>query len=534
MVMIGSGHRVLLTGGEGVVLYAPTARGMQRETAISWDVPNFEQVLADTLAGSNQRKSVLVLFDGADQTYKRETIGQKMSFIDRPRFVKRKLELTYPSYPIRAAQEIKPPKNTKRGQHKPSYLFVALPEIEQLDRIGNALFESGVPVSGFGLLPMESSGLVTELAEKSFGKAEGRSRWSVLIGQHETGGLRQVVVKDGNLALTRLTPTSDAGASGPGWVEEAAREFRATLTYISRFGYSSDDALDVMIICGDIEKQFFDPKTMPTARFKCLNPSEALRTIGIKSAGLEKSNFADAVHASWAGRKGKLALPMVVPSIQRIRAPRQHVRIASVALGLSAASICYLALQGYWSYSQLKSEIGEKQNQRTMLQREYDEEAKVFEGLPVKPETVQAAMDVKESLEKETINLRPLLHKLKDTLGNEIHLQELTVEHTPTAALTGTQPGVFAPAGSPEDRGKVKMTFKFTLPDAMALEQKVTRAEQLAVTLRSVFPNYNVSIVSQFGKVQRGGKFTGDAGNTQAQVGGAPDVAEFQLEGAPL
>lgn len=534
MIKIGSGHRVLLVGGEGVVLYAPTGRGMQRETAISWDVPHFEQVLADALLEQNRSKSVLVLFDGADQTYKRETIAQKMSFIDRARFVKRKLELTYPSYPIRAAQEIKPAKGVKAGQVKPSYLFVALPEIEQLDRIGNALYESAVPVSGFGLLPLESSGLVTELAERSFGKADARARWSVLIGQHETGGLRQVVVKDGNLALTRLTPTSDAGTSGPGWVEEVVREFRATLTYISRFGYSPDDTLDVMIICGDIEKQFFDPRLMPTPRFKCISPADAVRAIGAKSFADSKSNFSDVLHASWVARKSRLSLPMVVPSIQRIKGPRQNVRLVTAALALSALALSWASLQGFWDYRQMETEIAEKQNQRAMLQREYTEESKVFEGLPVKPQVVKAAMTAKASLEKNAINLRPILHKLKDVLGSEIHLEELSVEHTPPGPAGSPKPAGFGAPQAAEDRGKVKVVFKFTLPDTMPLEQKVTRAELLADTLRQVFTNYTVSIVSQFGKVQRGGKFAGDAGTAQAPVEGVVDVAEFHMEGAPL
>lgn len=529
--MLSSGHRVLLAGGEGIVLYAPSGRGIARETSIAWDVPNFEQQLADTLAAENQSKSVLVLFDGTDQTYRREEIAAKMSFIDRPRFVKRKLEMSYPSYPVRAAREIKPPKGVKG---LPSYLFVALPETEQLDRIGTALYESGSPVAGFGLLPAESASLVNEMAHKAFGASGRKSRWAVLVGQHETGGLRQVVVKDGNLALTRLTPTSEAGASGAGWVEEANREFRATVTYLSRYGFTSEDGLDVMIICGDLEKQFFDVKSMPTQNVRMLNPSEALRMLGVRSTGLDKSNFADVLHAAWAGRKAKLYLPIVVPSIARVQVPRQTARLATAALAILACGVAWATLQAFWSYSQIQSEIGEKENQKVMLQREYDEEAKIFDGLPVKPEVVKAAMGVKTLLETNTVNLRPILHTLKATLGNDIHLQELNFEHTPGPALSGEKTNVFAAAPDAADRGRVSLTFKFSLPDALALEQKVNRAEQLAVALRTAFPGYNVSISSQFGKVSRGGRFTGDTGPAAGNAAGNADFAEFKLEGAPL
>lgn len=537
MVMLGSGHRVLLAGGEGVVLYSPGGRGIERETSISWDVPNFEQQLAQFLSSAHQSKSVLVIFDGADQTYRKEENIPKLSFVDQPRFVKRKLELAFPSYPVRAALEIKPAKKVRGVKTTPSYLFVALPETEQLDRIGAALYESGVSVAGFGLLPAESSGLVTELAGKVFGE-DKKSRWSVLIGQHETGGLRQVVVKDGNLALTRLTPTSEAGTSGPGWVEEVTREFRATLTYISRFGFSSEDGLDVMVVCGDLEKQFFDPKTVPTQNFKCLNPAEALRAIGARSLGLEKTNFADPLHAVWAGRKSKLNLPIVVPSIDRVMGPRSRARLGSVALALLACGIAWLSLQSYWSYSQYKEETAQKQSHRDMLQREYDNESKVFDSLPVRPEVVKTTLSVKTLLENNTVNLRATLHTLKNALGNDIRLEDLNLEHTAAPAVTpGASEGksaMFAPPPDPNNRGSVKINFKFTLPEGMLLEQKVTKAEQLATTLRQAFPNYSVSIVSQFGKVSRSGKFTGDSGSTAGTAAGANDFAELQLEGAPL
>lgn len=548
MVAIGGGRRVLLVGGEGIVLYAPLGRGVERETSISWEVPNFDEQLVEALEGKHKNKSVLVVFDGADQTYRKEENIPKLSPIDRPRFVKRKLELAFPSYPIRASLEIKPPKKKKKlisikaaakgEEPRRSYLFVALPDTEQLDRIGAALYETGVPVAGFGLLPLESTGMVEALTEKLFGqKGVKRSRWNVVIGQHETGGLRQVVTKDGNLALTRLTPTSEAGTSGTGWVEEATREFKATLTYISRFGYTDADGLDVAVICGDVEKQFFDPKSLPVTNFQCVNAGEALKALGSKSFGFEQTNFADAVHAAWCARKGMLTLPVRVPSIHRIMAPRLGARVASAVLSLSMVGLLGMAAVDFQEYMSVQDEVSDKENQQTMLKREYEQEAKVFDGLPVKPDTVKATLGIKKLVETNTVNVRVLLHTLKNTLPSDVRLEDLKISHKPGPALkigvsSPQRPGMRfgTPQEDPSDPGTVIIHFGFTLPRNMELQQKSIRADELATALEAAFPGFDVRLKPFAGMDDTSGVI-GPGGTPRSTNNSA---AEIDMEGKPL
>ena len=544
MVAIGGGKRVLLVGGEGVVLYAPHGRGMERETSISWEVPNFDQQLAEALGAKNQSKSVVVLFDGTDQTYRREELPAKLSINDRPKFVKRKLELAFPSYPIRASLEIKPPKKKGRAAkggktELPSFLFVALPETEQLDRIGNAMYEAGVPVAGFGLLPLESMGLVNEMSEKVFAGRGKKSRWAVLVGQHETGGLRQVVIKDGNLALTRLTPTSEAGTSGTGWVEEVTRELKATLTYISRFGYSNDDGLDIVVVCGDVEKQFFDTKAIPVTNFQCVNVSEAMRHIGLRSFGMEKSNFADALHAAWSSRKAGLKLAVKVPSIQRIMAPRLAARVGSVLLAFTILGLIGFTAQGFQQYRTLEEEITGKQNRKTMLDREYEQESKVFDTLAVKPDVVKATLSVKKLLETNTVDLCPVLHMLKNTLPSDVRIENLSIEHYASSNLkvadSSTGGGIFGTPEEISDPGKVRINMVYSLPDNLILEQKVQRSDDLVKKLKAAFGGMDVTLKKQFGGVTDTGSAEGKLGDVgPAGASSMLDVAEIEIKGAPV
>lgn len=539
--MLG-GKRVLLIGGEGVVLYNPSGKGVDRETSISWEVPNFEAQLVEALAERNSSKSVVVLFDDADQAYKKEEIPSNIGTFDKPNYIKRKIGQLFPSHPIRAAMQVKPPKKkgggltlTKPAAGPVAYLFVALPELERLDVIGNALLESGVPVAGFGLLPVESEGLVSELGAKLFSKDGKKARWSVLIAQHETGGFRQVFVKDGNLAMTRLIRTTDANLSGQTWAEEVLKEFRASLAYIARIGFTPAEGLDLVIICGEIEKQFFDPKSLPVAGFRAMTVTEALKTIGAKSFGLEKSVYGDALHAAWVGRKNSLALPVRVPSIHRIMAPRLSARFATGSLVVAALGLAWFAFASFQEYSTIETEIAERQNQKIMLEREYADEAKVFDTLPVKPEIMKGALSVKKMLEQNTVDVAPTLNILKSVLGDDIHPSELRYEHKPNSAyLLGNTPGTIVKPAGADDRGSLIVTFKFSLPESMLLEQKVIRAEELQKKLEQSLPKYRVRIVSQFGNASRDGKMAGVLGEGAPSSAGIIDSAEFELEGAPL
>jgi len=350
MGLVVSRKRILVVGGEGVTLFGPTARGIEREAALSWEVPNFDQQLVEALNEQNKTDPVLILFDGADQTWRKEENIPKLSPFDRARYIKRKLDQTFPSYPVRASIQVKPPGES------PFYLFVALPETDRLDSIAADMQEAGVQLAGFGLLPAESVGLVKALASKVFTKEDRPSRWAVLISQHETGGLRQVIVKNGNIALTRLTPTSEAGVHGPGWADEVVREFKGTLTYIARLGYLAEEGLDVMVVCSSIEKQFFSDKSLPVTNFQCITPAEALAAIGSQGISLGETNFGDVVHAAWVAKQRSLTVPVVVPSIQRIMVPRKMARLASAALFLALMGLGFFVSSEYSDYISVKND----------------------------------------------------------------------------------------------------------------------------------------------------------------------------------
>lgn len=541
MVGLKANRRVLIVGGDGVALFSNGASGFDREASISWDVPNFDDVLVEALAKGKSRGSLVILYDGADQTYRREENLPKLSVMDRAAYVKRRLEMAFPSYEIRASMELKAPptKGRSRAVQKPSpaFLFVGISDTEQINRMGDAVLDGDVSVSGFGLLPIEAAGLMKELSSRLF---ETKSRWILLAGQHETGGLRHVVIRDGNLALTRIIMTAEGGGSGATWAEEASRELQATITYISRYGYTQEDSLDVIMVCGDVEKQFFDPRLIAAKNFKCLNVKDALTTLGIKAPHMGNTNFSDALHAAWASKRPSMQLSVQVPSIQRVKMPRLAARAGAALLSVSAIALLGLSVHAYVSYSSTEEEIGQKQNQQSMMEREYAEEQKAFDGLEIRPAAMKAAMDNKRRLEDNSPDVSAFLSRLKSVMDGNVFIQELEFEHTPAPVLgipamsqsaSRSAAGIGATPIEIGERGAIYAKFKFTLPDTMSLEEKVLKAEKLAEELRRVFRGYRVVVVSQFGKVSAGGKFEGVFGK---QISKEENFAEIQMEGQSL
>jgi len=468
-----------------------------------------------------------VLFDGADQSYRKEDNVPKLGMFDRGRFIKRKLEQAFPNYPIRAAQFL-----TDR-----SYLFAAVPETENVERVGAALLEAGVPVEGFGLLPVESAGLVNGLSDRLFGQRGARSRWAVLIGQNETGGLRQIVIRDGALALTRLTPPSDGATAGAAWVEDVMREFKATLTYIARFGYTADEGLDVIVIAGDAEKKAFEQeKYLPGSNFRCLKVPEALMALGLGGFGFSSAGFADALYAVWAGSKRQLTLPVRVPSIERIVTPRKTARIFTFLLLAALIGAGGFVFSAWQDLNALTLSVEQKQNQKNLLLQEFQHEQETLAALPVKPERVRGALAVQSYLDSSSVSITPTLNALRSVLAADMRLTSLTFEHTasppprPVVVIEGT-----APPPAVHDPGKARIRLRFTLSGSLTLEQKVNRTEAIAAQMKQVFAGYEVKILSQFGGVTRTGRFEGSAGGDPT----APDnrgnnFAEIELQGKPL
>lgn len=295
-------HRLLLVGEQGVILYAPEADGVHRALSIGWEAHDFGARLAQACAGEAAPQPMTILFNDGGSSYRRE---ENVSMSE----CRKKLDAAFPraQFPARALLEV---------PAEGSCLLVAMPADARFDMLGRALSDAHVRIDSCGVLPVESTGLVNALADKVFGGGR-KSRWASLIGQHETGGLREVVTRDGNLALTRLIPLEEGQRHGAGWAAAVAKEFRLTKDYLVRFGYAEKDGLDVMVVCGKPEARLLASEKLPATRLRCLTLAESLSLLGHGSGARNGGDFADDLHAAWAEHQDRLTMPIPTQELMR-------------------------------------------------------------------------------------------------------------------------------------------------------------------------------------------------------------------------
>ncbi len=547
--MFGFRRRTLVLGNEGIVLFGPSPRGgVERELSLAWSIPNFEEQLIDVLSSRHSKNSVTILFDSTDNAFRREENIPKLNALDRKKYVKRKLDQVFSTYPIRAFMEMKD-KDASKEKKRPSYLFYAITEIENINIIIKCILEAAVPVAGFGVLPIESEEMVATLATKLFdtkeNKGKKKSKWAVLLGQNETGGLRQVVVKNGKMVLTRLTPTSEAGVQGKEWVDEVITEFTATQTYLTRLGYRPDDGLDVIVIASKKDDFYFSGKEFsPGDNFACLTTVDALKTIGSKRSIIDDINYGDPLYAAWSSKRKTLTFPLKIPALMNILLPRLAARIVAVLLVIAVLATAGYNFHIFQEYLKVVEKVEQNERQKKLLGKEYDKESKVFEAFPIELTKVKNTLAVTDDLDSKMFKITPMLNIIKKGLPNDIKLYELIVDFTPKRTIKSRKKGrnsrraaaaaaaSSAPASS--SGGTVRIEFKYALLKNMVLEKKVIRAEQIIEELKRTFKDYQIDLTQQFGNVEREGGFSGgntDSAEKMQSVVSNEDLASVRMMG---
>ena len=545
----GRSRRVLIMGDEGIVLYAVAKKKATRLISLPWEAPNFNK---DAVAALNQkhRGSVLVLVDSVEQYYRKEKIPN-VGAMDRPKIVKRDLAMAFPNFTIRQSMEIKKPK--KRGEksntkERLQYLFAALPDTPNLKKVVDVLFEAEVSIAGVGLLPLESTGLVDELATRCVEKSNGkRSKWTILIGQNETSGLRQVVTRNGNLALTRMTPLPDA-ATGANLSGEIIRELKASLSYIPRHGYQADDGLDFIVIAPKESHEALKMARLPVTNICCMDTLESVRTLGGDYQGNIAQTYADPLYALWGAKKSKLTLPMKVPALEKISLPRKLAQFSIIGAFLIVIGLLWMMYQSYAAYTEATQEIQSRKTQKSALTRDYEQESQIFSELPRKPEVVNNVLAVKRMLEDNSIDVTPMMQRLQTALQNEFLVKNISVRHvapedTSIAQASSTAPRSMLSASSTGDdkedigeNGQITVALSvYPVNSQMPLEEKVNRAEALLTRLQEAMPEHNIELSKQFGGISRTGKFSSKTvENDQDSTLSAVENAEFTIKGPPL
>ena len=239
LALMSPNRTVLLIADDALFIYSVTSRAARFIDAVAWGADDFVRTVEKLLRKECGGKPVLILNDMTDQYFKGGQRLPNVGMMDKQGVLRRKLQVAFPNYPIRGALPIKQKKGERPapGADKAAnarvagdlYLFAGVPMAEPLVKTFEAVKASMVSVAGFTLLPIEASDMVRALSVKLAGKERRPSEWAIFIGQHQSGALRQVVTRNGQLAMTRITSVSSAEGDHATWAMDVYQEFKATL-----------------------------------------------------------------------------------------------------------------------------------------------------------------------------------------------------------------------------------------------------------------------------------------------------------------
>ncbi len=419
---------VLLVSDDALYIYSTSSKDVKLVETVPWDAQNFVENVSKIIVKDCGKKTVLILNDMVEQHYRKERVLKSgVSAFDRSTMLKRRLNVAFSKYPVRAALPLKEKLPKVSGQPAANlFIFAAIPDTEQLQKSMSALRKSLASIAGLCLLPVESSDMVKALSTKCNPKS--KSVWSVFVGYHSSGNLRQVVTKNGELALTRMSPFTTDASDTQSWSEEVNKEFKATMSYLSRFGFDPSQGLSVNIIAPMDAHETLGEMIQENCTLNLMTLNKAADILGMKIGAHQNQASAEILHVAWASRKTNFALPMKSGSVDKVHKPRQVALAATVLMTLGACFLSYQLLSQYGSYTETLDDIDTQQKRKTQLDAQLNSEVERKERMGYDVKLIQGSIAVYDKLEEDNIKALDLFKSVGRALGKNLRIDKVELE----------------------------------------------------------------------------------------------------------
>ncbi len=517
MSLFSSSRCVLLLSDEGISVYEGGASGAKLIETLVWETPNLEAMLLSVIKRKAGGKSILILNDMVEQHYRKERIP-KVGALDKANVIKRRVSAAFPSYPIRAGIKLKEKVVDKEGEGPSAglYLFAAVASSDNVRKVISAVKNSYANVSGFCLLPVESAAMVQALSKKITRTAEKTAKWAVFVGQHQGGGLRQIVTKDGELALTRMTPIVESDADQEVWSSEITNEIKGTMGYLSRFGFDPSEGLDVIIIANNALAEKIASKIDFECNLNVMTAGEAANLIGVKIGRQEQLRFADPLHIAWSGRKSSMVMPLSTPQFEDISMPRNVAMVASLLLLCGCGYLAYEAYSEFSNIQRNKQDAISAQSQLVVVKQEHEEALRKKSDIGVDYVLVENSTNTYVELERTAMKPLAVIDRIGRSLGADLSIKSMEIR---PAQMATSAPKMDPQTGMPIIEGPKPQDFEvvlqITLPAELEPDKGVQKINELVSRLESNLPEHRISILKQIADLSYTGNFVGESSTQQ-------------------
>ncbi len=521
---------VLLVSDEFLSIFTANSSGVKLIDSLPWDAENFEKNVASVIAKDCGKKPVLILSDMVEQHYRKERVVRAgVGMVDKASMVKRKLNVAFPSYPIRAAYPLKEKMPKTSAQPAADiYIFAAVANGDQVKGAISATKKSLASVAGFCLLPVEASDMVKALSLKLGAKKKRKKNtWSIFIGQHRNGSLRQVLTKNGELALTRMSPMADSDSDPENWARELYQEFKSTISYLSRLGYDPSEGLDVFVIAnpapGEALKNMFEEE----CDLHVLGVNEAAKALGLNIGPQADARYADVLHVGWTGRKGRFVLPMKVAQVDEVSRPRQAAMMVGLGLFAGMAFLGYQAASQAGALAEINGDIESSKRQKSQLDSQYQREVQRLQEVGFDARLVQSSLSVYTELEKNRIKVLGLYKGIGQALGKDLRVDSIEI----TRAEPTVVQNVWNAVQNEKAESLFQATLKMTYPSTADVDRGNQEVADLRGRIEGLLPSHEVEVTKFLKDYEYTEGLVVEAGDLETQNIQQDFVAEILIKG---
>lgn len=507
ILSLSSSKCVLLLTDDALCVYKVSSRNVALVDSFGWRIPDFEMHVSSCLNREVGSGSVYILNDTVEQHYRKEKIA-RLTAVDRQNIINRRLNIAFPSYPTRAAIELKEKKKTPDPEKL--FLFAAVPSTDSLRKLFEAIKQSNCTVSSYCLLPVESVDLVDKIATK-IAKDNGtpRAGWSILVGQHNSGGFRQVVTRNGQIALTRITPVIiPEMENGAQWATDVIQEIQSTISYLARFGYSPEDGLDIMLVSRPDLGSLVESMINVPCNFTSMTVQRAAEIASLNIGKDQDPHFAEALHLAWYVKKPRAVMSMKSREMDTVANPRKAAFFVMLLMTAGLGYLSYNLSNEYKALYAAEANLVEVEKMKVLANQMYDEELKRKESLGIDIKLIQGALSISQEYDRLSFDPLPVLEAVGKNL-RELRVDTIVMEQADIAAA----PGQVDASGNPTAGGKqVSLKLNFTFPGTIRPQDGNEQISALSKRLASALPGYKVGVSKQLADLTYTGQITNETG----------------------
>jgi len=527
---MAKGEFVLSIGDDNVIL----TRFVDGKVANAWlaspDSTMAQEELAEALA-EDPRARLSILIDTLDQSFKEEEIP-RVSIFDRRRVLARHIGMAFPGQSLRGARLVE-----QTARKTMIYELASVPLEGRI--IGWLEYVNSLPNEKGGIFTIatESVDLIRELAPKedpveepkeTKGAKDGKegapaeerkNHWRHLIGINVTGGLRQIIEKNGRLALTRVTQAPPADTPPADFADMIIRDFKATITYIRRLGYQVGEALDLVVLTSAENKAVLEDMTWDGARsVSVYTPYEAGLLLNLGSLGRPEQAHSDVLHAAWFVSKRKPTLPL--SRSVAMGDTMDDLRELGYFVAPYAAGVLVAAFLGWTGWTGYELNEANQKNEALSAQlgnltQSLSADERALAAQPFTANAVRNVIEVADRLDADKADITPELHRIASALDGDAVVLGLTFTNGAQIAA-GAKPA--ARGAAPGAKVDYTLSIDLKLNEVIATaDEAVQTSRALEQRLRAAFgSNYIITTTREPVGAQAESDLSGGLGGAEA------------------